>query len=222
MIQNIIIKLSDDWHIWNITKYCQITLLISWLWFDHVQENVKIFNIKKFVTDVYIEKTLKRWVRKCIKIENACIKASSESVQSKDWHKISNKYNDYFSQKILMWLLKKALKLHIMLSIIWDKVLLYEKKSVVWCNNLRQQKQVRFTLCTVKIDVRIFHAKLNHNEWQKLIKQFIIKFNECMMFICSYYVNSAKINLQRLCCNVHLYDMSISDTIIMQTVNWVC
>ena len=73
-----------------------------WLWFDHVQENVKTFNIKKLVTDVYIKKTFKKWIKKCMKIENAHIKASNESVQSKDWHRILNKYNDYFSQKILV------------------------------------------------------------------------------------------------------------------------
>ena len=39
---------------------------------------------QKLVTDVYIEKSLKKWIKKCIKIENAHIKASSESVQSKN------------------------------------------------------------------------------------------------------------------------------------------
>ena len=96
-MQNIIIRLSDNQHIWNIIKYQQITLLILWLWFNHVQENVKTFNIKKLVIDVYIRKTLKKWIKKCMKIENACIKTSSESVQLKDWHKISDKYDDYFS-----------------------------------------------------------------------------------------------------------------------------
>ena len=111
-----------------------------WLWFDHIQENVKAFSIKKLVTDVYIEKTLKKWIKKCMKIENAHIKASNESVQLKDWHRILNKYNDYFSQKILVWLFKKVLKFHVMLSIIWDEILLYREKSVVWYNNLKQQK----------------------------------------------------------------------------------
>ena len=46
---------------------------------------------------MYIKKTLKRWIKKCMKIENACIKISDESVQSKNWHRISNKYDDYFS-----------------------------------------------------------------------------------------------------------------------------
>ena len=51
-----------------------------------------------------------------------------------------------------------------MLFIIQDEVLLYKEKSIMWCNNLKQQKQVEFTLCTVNIDIRIFHTKLNHNE----------------------------------------------------------
>ena len=221
LMWNIIVRLSDDQHVWNIIKYHQITLLISWLWFEHVHENVKMSSTRKLMIDVYTEKILKWWIRKCMKIENAHIKTSNESAQSEDWHKISEKYNDYMSQKILVWLLKRASKLCVMLSIIQDKVLFYKKKSVVWCNNSEQQEQVESALYTANINVRIFHVRLNHNECQKLIKKFIIKFNECMILICLYYVNSVDINLQRLCYNVHLYDILISDIIIMQAVSQI-
>ena len=56
---NIIVRLSDDWHMWNIIKYCQIMLLILWLWFEHVYKNVKMLSIRKLVINVYIKKILK-------------------------------------------------------------------------------------------------------------------------------------------------------------------
>ena len=69
---------------WNIIKYCQIMLLISWLWFEHVYKNVKMSSIKKLVINIYIEKIFKQWVKKCMKIKNAHIKTSDENAQSKN------------------------------------------------------------------------------------------------------------------------------------------
>lgn len=39
----------------------------------------------------------------------------------------------------------------------------------------------------------------------------MIKLSECMVLICSYYVNSVDTNLQELCRNVHLFDILISE-----------
>jgi len=118
-------------------------------------------------------------------------------------------------------MLKSSSKLCVFLSIICDKVLLHIKKSIVWCINSVNQEFVVSALSLCEIDTRVLHTKMNNSECHKLIHEFTIDFKKAMVLICFYYVNSAKSNLQALCCNVHLWDISFSKVILMQAIEWV-
>jgi hypothetical protein len=69
------------------------------------------------------------------------------------------------------------------------------------------------------IDVRVLHANLNNAEHQELIYKFNNNSDKIMILMCNYYVNSAESNLQTQCHNCHLFNISMSQVILMQVID---
>src|SRR5438045_3007184 len=56
---------------------------------------------------------------------------------------------------------------------------------------------------------------------QELIHKFITQSKKVMILMCLYYVNSAESNLQMLCRNCHLFDISHANFILMQVIEYL-
>src|SRR5438034_5585873 len=78
---------------------------------------------------------------------------------------------------------------------------------------------IALALCN--IDVHVLHTELKFNECQKMIHEFVIKSKNVMVLICSFYINFSEFNLQNLCCNVHLWDIPMSEALLMQAIGHV-
>ena len=76
-------------------------------------------------------------------------------------------------------------------------------------------------LALYNINVHILHIKLKFNECQKMIHEFVIKSKNVMILICSFYINFFRFNLQNLCCNVHLWNISMLKALLMQAIGRV-
>ena len=87
--------------------------------------------------------------------------------------------------------------------------------------NSDKQLFVTAALALYNIDVHILHVKLKFNECQKMIHEFIIKSKNVMILICSFYINFSEFNLQSLCHNVHLWNISMSEVLLMQAIEHV-
>ena len=67
---NLLCKLPDDRIVWNMIKYCKMTLITSWLWFRYVHEDVKTGNTKTLIAQLHEKKIVKLWIIKMMMIEN--------------------------------------------------------------------------------------------------------------------------------------------------------
>ena len=139
----------------------------------------------------------------------------------KNFFSIFNKINDIFNMKALKYLLKEFSKLCILLSNIRDEILLYKEKSIIWILNSDKQLFVTAALALCNINVCILHIKLKFNKCQKIIHEFVIKLKNVMILICSFYINFSEFNLQNLCHNVHFWNISMSEVLLMQAIEHV-
>src|SRR5438046_10094467 len=76
-------------------------------------------------------------------------------------------------------------------------------------------------LALCNINVHVLHVKLKFNKCQKMIHEFVIKSKNVMILICSFYINFSRFNLQSLCHNVHLWDISMLKVLLMQAIEHV-
>ena len=87
--------------------------------------------------------------------------------------------------------------------------------------NSDKQLFVTAALALYNIDVHILHAELKFNKHQKMIHKFVTKSKNVMILICSFYINFFRFNLQSLCHNVHFWDISMSEVLLMQAIEHV-
>ena len=76
-------------------------------------------------------------------------------------------------------------------------------------------------LTLYNIDVHVLHTELKFNECQKMIHEFVIKSKNVMILICSFYINFFRFNLQNFCCNVHFWNISMSEILLMQAIEHI-
>ncbi|OJZ87778.1 hypothetical protein ASPFODRAFT_32414 [Aspergillus luchuensis CBS 106.47] len=87
-------------------------------------------------------------------------------------------------------------KLRALLSNLQQEVFELNEKSIVWCTGPSQQMYIAAALHHAHIDCQVYHSELTVKERMELVNTFTTKPDECMVLICSYYVNSAGSNLQ--------------------------
>ena len=72
----------------------------------------------------------------------------------------------------------------------------------------------------IGIDVQVFHAHLTTIKRTQTTALFNESHDQCMVLVCSYSVNSAGMNLQHMCQNVHLFDTPLSEAITLQAIDY--
>ena len=211
-------------------KYCEMILITSWLWFRYVHKDVKTDNIKALIAQLHKKKIIKLWIIKMMMIENEiqCKKIKYWKFHrkfllnlEKDFFSIFNKINDISDMKTLKYLLKEFLKLHTFLSNIRNEILFYEEKLIIWILNSDKQLFMMTALALCNIDVCVLHVKLKFNKYQKMIHEFVIKSKNVMILICSFYINFFEFNLQNFCHNVHFWNISMSEVLLMQAIECI-
>ena len=123
--------------------------------------------------------------------------------------------------KTLKYLLKEFSKLHIFLSNIRNEIFFYKEKLIIWILNSDEQLFVMTALALYNIDVHVLHTELKFNKHQKMIHEFVIKSKNIMILICSFYINFSEFNLQNLCYNIHFWNISMSEILLMQAIEHV-
>ena len=211
-------------------KYHEMTLITSWLWFKYVYKNVKTNNTKALIIQFHKKKIAKLWIVKMMMIENKIWCKKIEYWKSckksflnleKNFFSIFNKIDDISDMKVLKYLLKESLKLHIFLLNIRNEIFFYEEKLIIWILNSDEQLFVMTALALCNINVCVLHAELKFNKCQKMIHEFVIKSKNVMILICSFYINFFRFNLQNLCHNVHFWNISMLKILLMQVIECV-
>ena len=122
----------------------------------------------------------------------------------------------------LEFMLQGSPKMHAMLLILHNQVIVYGEKAIIWTQFPAEQVYVAATLHEAKIDAQVFHAGLSAHNHSVLVDHFTREFNSCKVLVCSYSINSTGLNLQNLCQNIHLFSPGMSKLITDQAIGHVC
>ncbi|KAI9041146.1 uncharacterized protein KD926_007416 [Aspergillus affinis] len=190
--------------IWNMAKYRELTLVTTWLFFRYCHHLLVQVSVRSLDTQARRLTLGPQLIKKAIQVENQILMrkhTEDTTAPAPVTHNIPEQFTD---QDVLLYLLRGSPKLRALLSII-------------------QQEQffIAAALYHARIDCRVFHSELNSKERVELVRDFTTKVDECMVLICSYYVNAAGSNLQDLCRNVHLFDTPTSDPLKQQAIGRV-
>ncbi|KAF5854714.1 hypothetical protein ETB97_000849, partial [Aspergillus alliaceus] len=132
----------------------------------------------------------------------------------------ATQHDDYTAR--LEFLLRGSPKMRAMLPIIRDQVIVYSEKAIIWAMYPAEQVYIAAVLCEVGIDCRVLHGGIDADDREQIISDFTTERTKCMVLICSYGVNSAGLNLQTLCRNVHLFSPALSKATRDQAIGRTC
>ncbi|KAI9035722.1 putative DNA repair helicase rad5 [Aspergillus affinis] len=219
--RHLFVQTREGQIIWNMAKYRELTLVTTWLFFRYCHHLLVRASARSLDTQARRLTLGPQLIKKAMQVENQILMrkhTEDATAPAPVTHDIPEQFTD---QDVLLYLLRGSPKLRALLSIIQQEVFLQQEKSVVWCTTPAQQFFIAAALHHARIDCRVFHSELNSKERVELVRDFTTKVDECMVLICSYYVNAAGSNLQDLCRNVHLFDTPTSDPLKQQAIGRV-
>lgn len=211
LYRRLVTKLRDGKLVWNMAKYRQLALLTSWLGFRFVHGSVKSMHMPAVVRLAYEKRLILKWLNKIAERNPEVSEAFPEDDPN----------DAELRQRQITVVLRESPRMRALLPRVVDQVVLQNEKCIIWTLFPAQQAFVAAMLHLVGIDARIFHAHLTNLERSELIKSFNESRTEVMVLVCSYSVNSAGLNLQHMCRNVHLFETALSEAIMMQAVGRV-
>ncbi|GKZ61541.1 hypothetical protein AnigIFM49718_008260 [Aspergillus niger] len=118
-------------------------------------------------------------------------------------------------------MLKGSPKMRLMIEVLRDQVLLRGEKALIWTFFPGEEVYVHATLRAAGFDALMLHSNLDHKERNDMVNNFNTHRDSYMILIMSYLVNSAGLNLQRFCRNVHLFSVALARAIIEQAIGRV-
>ena len=83
-----------------------------------------------------------------------------------------------------------------------------------------QQIFLTAALNLTDISARVYSADLSHTERENLIQSFIQKKKEMIILNDNYLINLSKLNFQHLYHNMILFNIIMSDVVIMQIIDY--
>ena len=203
-------------YIWNMCKLRKLILFSTWLGFHYVEQSLEAANIPTACAKLNTGKiapALARAIHSGASIETSSLQhffenASVNNSESWTW--------------TLEFMLQGSPKMHAMLLILHNQVIVYGEKAIIWTQFPAEQVYVAATLHEAKIDAQVFHAGLSAHDCSVLVDCFTREFNSCKVLVCSYSINSTGLNLQNLCQNIHLFSPGMSKLITDQAIGHVC
>lgn len=203
-------------YIWNMRKLRKLVLFSTWLGFHYVEQSLEAANIPTACAKLNTGKiapALARAIHSGASIETGSLRHFFENGS------VSNSEHWTWT---LEFMLRGSPKMRAMLPILRDQVIVYGEKAIIWTQFPAEQVYVAATLHEAKIDAQVFHAGLSAHDRSVLVDRFTREPNSCKVLVCSYNVNSAGLNLQNLCRNVHLFSPGMSKSITDQAIGRVC
>jgi hypothetical protein len=219
--RHLFVQNSDGQIIWNMSKFRELTLITTWLFFRYCHHLLVRSNARALDTQARRRTLVPQLLKKAMETENSVFARKAKEADQSDTaapHEIPEEFTE---EEVLIYMLRGSPKLRALLSMIQQEVFHHQEKSVVWCTTPAQQFFVAAALHYARIDCRVFHSDLNTKERVDLVRDFTTLPDECMVLVCSYYVNAAGSNLQALCRNVHLFDTPTSDPLKQQAIGRV-
>lgn len=190
--------------VWNMGVFRKLSLLTTWMGFEHVGDLIKASDLKASALRAYQKKLVHSWLKGIGK------KVEGFEVPDAD---------DYFGQ--LVCLLRGSPRLQALLPLICEEDLVRKEKSIVWCLFPAQQVFVAAALRLVGIDAHILGSHLTNAERDELIKSFTNDKDQTMVLISSFSLNSDGLNLQSQCRNCHIFDTPRSEAVREQAISRV-
>ncbi|GES66032.1 hypothetical protein ATETN484_0013043700 [Aspergillus terreus] len=181
-------KNSDGQIIWNMSKFRELTLITTWLFFRYCHHLLVRTNARALDTQARRRMLVPQLLKKAMETENSVFARKAQAADQSDTagpHEIPEEFTE---EEVLIYMLRGSPKLRALLSMI------------------QQEFFVAAALHYARIDCRVFHSDLNTKERVDLVRDFTTLLDKCMVLVCSYYVNAAGSNLQALCRNVYLFD----------------
>jgi hypothetical protein len=200
----LVCKLHNNCLMWDMFKYRKLCLITSWLDFHWVHQSVKTVNMCSVIKHMYNKTLIHHWV--------------TAITQNESLSDVSDSVDNLTS---MIYLLCSLSKFHKMLLIICDEILLYKKKFIIWCNILTQQTVITDTLKLEEINTHVFEIYMNISEHAELVRKFTENHDKFMILVCFYVMNSTDLNLQKLCRNIHLFNILINETALMQAISCI-
>ena len=74
-------------------------------------------------------------------------------------------------------------------------------------------------LILAEIDIKILAAYMNNEKCAEIVQEFNTDSNKNIILMILYALNSSDFNLQNFCQNVHLFKISMSKIVAVQTIN---
>ncbi|KAE8164621.1 SNF2 family N-terminal domain-containing protein [Aspergillus tamarii] len=192
---------------WNSKKLRKLVLIASWLGFIFLSSSLEVSKIPAALRLLERGILVDTWITQ---VEKKAVVGKDMTV--KDFYRTAKANKHATNTARLEFLLRGSPKMRAMLPIIRDQVLLYKEKAIVWTLYPAEQVYVAAVLNEVGLDYGVYHSGLNFNH----------SASECMVLINSFSVNSAGLNLQNQCRNVHLFSPTISKSIRNQAIGRSC
>ena len=122
---------------------------------------------------------------------------------------------------LLTCLCDESPKLRVLLHNLEEMVIQNKQKNLIWVMYSTTQLFLFEALYLLNIDVCLFALYMIKKNQRKIIENFITASKSVMILIKFYMLSSVRLNLQSWCWNVILFDISSSQSIDLQAVDWV-
>ncbi|KAE8357873.1 P-loop containing nucleoside triphosphate hydrolase protein [Aspergillus caelatus] len=204
---------------WNMDRLRKLTLFSSWIGFQWLEKSLVTQNIAAALHCLKEGTLIGRWMRA---IEDCKVLDNESSVIG--FYRTAYKVAQEIERPTfaLEFLLRGSPKMRSMIPIIRDQVFLHHEKSIVWTMWPAEQVYVAACLKEIGIDVAVLHSGLDTTERTRLIDEFTMQEDKCMVLISTFSISSAGLNLQKLCRNAHLFSPPTSQSIANQAIGRVC
>ncbi|PYI11513.1 putative DNA repair helicase rad5,16 [Aspergillus sclerotiicarbonarius CBS 121057] len=209
--------------IWNMNKFRRLELLMSWLGFHYTGNGYYASDIPSACQNLY-EGTLGAKLADTITSQALTERPSKSATEPKESgrvHEDTQNQTSFSRTRILEALLRGSPKMRAMLPLIRDQVILHDEKAIVWTQVPADQIYVAAVLREANMDAGVLHAGLSRDERAALLYRFTEIPDKCMVLVCNYMLNTAGLNLQSLCRNVHLFSVGLSKSLVNQAIGRV-
>lgn len=202
---------------WHMGKLRKLVLFTTWLGFLFLSNTLTVGKVPQALRLIEEGKLVDLWMGTIYDKQHP----SQDSDMEAFYRRAKTHINANMTAK-LEYILRGSPKMRVILPIIRDKVLLRKEQSIVWIMWLAEQVYVAAVLKEAGISYLVFHASLDTSQRTQMINLFIHDTEKVRVLISSYSVNSAVLNLQNLCRNVHLLSPATSSAILDQAIGRIC
>jgi hypothetical protein len=206
---------------WNMEKLRKLVMGVSWLGFIVLQAAVTVKGLPRALSAQKRGKLVPMFLEKLAEKKEITDATAVKGLYRGLMAEPDSASSSMIKINNLAGMIRGSPKMRLMLSILRDQVLLHQEKAIVWTFFPGEELYVFAVLQEAGLDCAMLHAQMEHRERAELVKNFMEKPHTSMVLVMSYLVNSAGLNLQRLCRNVHLFSVAMTRATADQAIGRV-